>query len=155
MKSTVGAALGLLLAAAAQVALAPRMAIFGARPDFLLVAVTLLSMGRSTDGAAVVGAFAGLLHGGAANARTAAYVISRILGGISASLVGRTRVAVTPLTVAASSLAATGVASVAFLLLAAPKVPLAWLLSTFGTLAYNTVLVVAIFWIFRGWRGRP
>jgi hypothetical protein len=38
------------------------MAVLGARPDLLLVAVTLLSMNRASDAAAVIGIFAGLLH---------------------------------------------------------------------------------------------
>lgn len=154
MKAYVYPALALLLAASAQVALAPRMGIFGARPDLLLVAVTLLSMNRGSDAAAVIGFFAGLLHGGVANTKMAAFIISRILGSVAASVVGRTTMAATPLTVMASSLATTGVASITYLLLGVPKDPLGWLLATFGTAIYNAVLVAAIFWLFLRGRGR-
>jgi len=154
VKSIAYPALGLLFAATAQVALAPRMSVFGARPDLLLVAVTLLSMNRSSDAAAVIGFFAGLLHGGVANTKMAAFVISRILGGIAGSIVGRTTMAATALTVTASSLATTGIASFAYLLLGVPKDLFGWALATFGTLLYNTVLVVGIFWLFGRRRGR-
>jgi rod shape-determining protein MreD len=145
-------ALSLVLAAAAQVALAPKVAIFGARPDFLLVTVTLLSMNRSTDSAAVIGFFAGLLNGGVSNTKMAAYVISRIVGAIAASLVGRTTVAATPLTVMGASLACSGLASLAFMLLGVPKDLWSWVLSTFGMIAYNTVLVGIGFAIVRSRR---
>ncbi|MEO7454391.1 MAG: hypothetical protein ABIV13_06480, partial [Fimbriimonadales bacterium] len=84
MKTPLLITLALIIAAAAQVAIAPKVAIFGARPDFLLVAVTLLCLNRGTDSAAVIGFFAGLLHGGVSNTKMAAFVISRILGGIGA-----------------------------------------------------------------------
>lgn len=141
MKNAALIALALILAAAAQVALAPKVAVFGARPDFLLVAVTLLSMNRGTDSAAVIGFFAGLLHGGVSNTKMAALIISRILGAIAASLVGRTTVAATPLTVMGASLAASGVASLIYMLLGVPKDLWGWVLSTFGMIVYNTVLV--------------
>jgi hypothetical protein len=130
------------------------MAVLGARPDLLLVAVTLLSMNRASDAAAVIGFFAGLLHGGVANTKMAAFVISRILGGISASVVGRTTMAATPLTVMASSLATTGVSSISYLLLGVPKDLLGWGLTTLGALVYNAILVVSIFWLFTRRRGR-
>jgi hypothetical protein len=130
------------------------MAVLGARPDLLLVAVTLLSMNRASDAAAVIGFFAGLLHGGVANTKMAAFVISRILGGISASVVGRTTMAATPLTVMASSLATTGVSSISYLLLGVPKDLLGWGLTTLGALVYNAILVVSIFWLFSRRRGR-
>lgn len=141
MKNAALIALALILAAAAQVALAPKVAVFGAQPDFLLVAVTLLCMNRGTDSAAVIGFFAGLLHGGVSNTKMAALIISRILGAIAASLVGRTTVAATPLTVMGASLAASGVASLAYMLLGVPKDLWGWVLSTFGMIVYNTVLV--------------
>ena len=141
MKRAAIIATALVLAAASQVAIAPKVAVFGARPDFLLVAVTLLSMNRGTDAAAVIGFFAGLLHGGVGNTKMAALVISRILGAIAASLVGRTTVAATPLTVMAASLAANGVASLVYMLLGVPKDLWGWVLSTFGMIVYNTVLV--------------
>ena len=154
MKAVAYPAFWLLIAAAAQVAIAPRMGIFGARPDLLLVAVTLLSMNRTSDAAAAIGFFAGLLHGGVANTKMAAFIVSRILGGVAASVVGRTTMAATPLTVMASSLAATGVASVTYLLLGVPKDLLGWMLATLGTLVYNAVLVVGVFWLFGKGRGR-
>lgn len=130
------------------------MGIFGAHPDLLLVTVTLLSMNRNSDAAALIGFFAGLLHGGVANTKMAAFIISRILGGIAASVVGRTTMAATPLTVMASSLATTGVASITYLLLGVPKDLVGWALATFGTLVYNVILVVGVFWLFLRSRGR-
>jgi hypothetical protein len=131
----------LILAAAAQIALAPKVAIFGARPDFLLVSVTLLCMNRNTDSAALIGFFAGLLHGGVANTKMAAFVISRVLGAIGASIVGRTTVAATPLTVMGASLAASGIASGVYMLLGVPKDLWSWILSTIGSIVYNVALV--------------
>lgn len=154
MKSTVLTALALLLTASAQVALAPRMEVLGARPDLLLVAITLLSMNRSSDAAAVIGFFAGLLHGGIANTKMAAFIMSRLLGGIAASIVGRTTVTATPLTVMASSVATTGVASIAYLLVGTPRDMLAWALGALGALVYNTALVLVVFWLLGRRRGR-
>ena len=129
------------MAAAAQVAIAPKVAVFGARPDFLLVAVTLLSMNRGTDAASIIGFSAGLSHGGVGNTKMAALVISRILAAIAASLVGRTTVAATPITVMGASLAASGVASLAYMLLGVPKDLWGWVLASFGMIIYNTLLV--------------
>jgi hypothetical protein len=135
-------ALILVLAAAAQQALASRVTVFGARPDFLLVTLTVLSMRVGTDAAAALGFFAGVLHGGIANAKMSAFVVSRVLGGVAASAVGRTSVVATPITVVGAALATTGVASFVYMLLAVPKDLLGWALSTMGTVVYNTILVL-------------
>lgn len=145
MKNAGLVAVSLILAAAAQVALAPKLAVFGVHPDFLLVAVTLLCLNRGTDAAAVIGFFAGLLHGGITNTKMAAFIISRVLAAVGASVVGRTSVAATPLTVMGASLAATGIASVVYMLLGVPNDLWGWALSTFGTVVYNTLLVGAAF----------
>ena len=154
MKEAVVPAIWLILAGSAQMALAPKLGIFGAKPDFLLVAATLLSINRGTDAAAVIGFFAGLIHGGITNTKMAAFVISRILGSIGASLVGRTSVAATPLTVMVASLAATGIASLIYMLLGVPKDLWNWVLSTIGTIAYNAVLVGILFALFNRARRR-
>lgn len=145
MKNVLAAAATLILAAACQMALAPRMAVFGAKPDLLLVAVTVLAMKRGTDAAASVGFLAGLLHGGMTNANMAAYVISRVLGAIGASVVSRSTVAATAITVTVASLVSTGIASLAFMLLGVPKDLLGWVLATLGTIVYNAALVGIVF----------
>ena len=145
MKEAILPAIWLILAGAAQMALAPKLAIFGARPDFLMVAATLLSINRGTDAAAVVGFFAGLIHGGITNTKMAAFIISRVIGSIGASIVGRTSVAATPLTVMLASLTATGIASLVYMLLGVPKDLWGWALATFGTIIYNAVLVGCLF----------
>lgn len=150
MKSALWIAAVLILVAAAQPTLAPRMAVFGARPDLMIVAVAILSMTRNSDSAAVIGFFAGLLTGGVANNKMGAYIISRVLAALAASAVGRSSVAISRLTAVLAAAAATGTGAVAFLLVGIPGNLLAWVGATLGTLVYNVVLVFVWSLLFSG-----
>ena len=71
----------LWIAGALQMALAPRMALPGAPPDFPLVALTALALLSERRAGTAAGFAAGLLQGVLAGANLAAYAISRTLLG--------------------------------------------------------------------------
>ena len=71
----------LWIAGALQMALAPRMGVSGAPPDFPLVALAALALLGERRAGTAVGFVAGLLQGVLAGANLAAYAISRTLLG--------------------------------------------------------------------------
>jgi rod shape-determining protein MreD len=74
-----------LWAAACFQEIAPRLAILGATPDFLLVTMVVLSLHTSRRGGAVLGFFAGFLQGALASSLMGYYVVSRTLAGFFAA----------------------------------------------------------------------
>jgi rod shape-determining protein MreD len=66
-------------------AIAPRLAVLGATPDFLLVAMVALSLHTSRKGGAGLGFIAGFVQGALASASMGYYVVSRTLVGFLTS----------------------------------------------------------------------
>lgn len=73
----------LWIAGALQMALASRVGLSGARPDFPLVALAALALLGERRSGTVVGFVAGLLQGVLAGANLAAYAVSRTLLGFA------------------------------------------------------------------------
>jgi hypothetical protein len=144
----------LLLSVAMQASIAPKLAIYGALPDFVLLAIAWLSMGVGSDQAAIIGFFGGVLQGGVANAKMSAYVVSRVLAAIAASVVGKSTLAATPLTVVACGFATSASGSILFLLFGAQRNFLSSIWAALGTTIYNTVLFGIITSVFSGRLGR-
>jgi hypothetical protein len=150
MKTIATGALVLIIAVAFQVTIAPRLALFGAKPDFVLLTVAWISLHISTDRASFLGFIGGVLQGGVADAKMAAYVVSRVLAGVTSAVVGKSTLAATPLTMLAAGFGASGVGSVLFLLFGAQ--PNFWgsIWSAFGTTVYNTLIFGALSLLFSG-----
>ena len=130
----------LILATAIQITLAPKLVVFGASPDFVLLAIAWLTIHLSAEQASVVGFIGGVLQGGVADAKMAAYVVSRVLAGVTSAIVGKSTLAATPLTVLASGFASSAVGSVLFLLFGAQPNFWASVWSALGTTIYNTII---------------
>jgi rod shape-determining protein MreD len=148
MKTAVVTAIWLIVAGACQLALAPRLAISGAAPDFILAIAIALSVNRTSDAASATGFFAGLVSGALLNSHMAAMVISRTVACWSAARISTASVAGTYLTVVIAAICATLAAAVLYLFVGVPKDILRWLLATFGACIYNTVIALILFAIF-------
>lgn len=73
------------LSAVADQALAPRIPIFGATPNFLLVTAVVLSLFSRPGGGAFWGFLSGVLFGAISGANLVAYMISRTITGFCVS----------------------------------------------------------------------
>lgn len=80
-KLAAAATVTLWVCAAMQQALADRWGFWGCKPDFLLIALTVLSMYANRRVSIILGFATGALHGGIAGANLTHYIISRTLGG--------------------------------------------------------------------------
>lgn len=119
------------------------------RPDFILTIAIVLSFGRSTDAAAVIGFFAGLFHGAILNAHMAALIISRVLACVVSAKIGSTFTGAAYLTIWVSVLCASLFASFLYLLVGVPSDILGWLTATIGGAVYNAVLALPCYWLYR------
>lgn len=85
MKTTRGvflAGICLWFAGGCQGALAPRMSLGGAMPDFLLVTIAVFGLFCNRRGGLLLGFWAGLIHGAMAGANLGAYVVTRSVAGM-------------------------------------------------------------------------
>src|SRR5688572_15606114 len=78
-------AIGLWVAGGLQQVVAPRLMLFGASPDFLLISLAAGSLFLKRNQAAFLGFVCGLIHGALAGANLTHYVISRTIGGLPAA----------------------------------------------------------------------
>ena len=145
----VSTAVWLIIAAALQGALAARLSIYWATPDFLLVVAVVLSMHRSTDAAAFTGFFAGLLHGAVLNDHMMAFIISRVIACAVAAKMAASSIGAPYLTLVLVTLVASGVSSVLYLFFGVQKDILGWLTATIGGAFYNGVLAIPCYWLYR------
>ncbi len=84
MKGAKGAFVAIVclwVAAGCQQGLAQPLSIFGATPDFLLIAMATMGLFCSRQTSTVIGFFAGLLQGAIAGASLGSYVVTRTVSG--------------------------------------------------------------------------
>ena len=149
-------AVGLWVAGGLQQVVAPRLMLFGAAPDFLLISLAAGSLFLKRNQAAFLGFVCGLIHGALAGANLTHYVISRTIGGFLAAW-SRTR------TLEPNAVLAVGtgffmtlVSQVLFMFLSPPKTGLwPYLGATILTAAYNGVLVLPVYLLLKWLRGAP
>lgn len=149
------AVVGFWFFGACQQALPHRVEILGARPDFLLAFMTVLSLQTTRAGGTLVGFLGGLVHGALAGANLAHYVITRTTTCFGLSWVrsagfepGLGRVG---LYAAVHVL----VAQIMLMFLIAPQDIARFLGSTIGTAMYNGVLAIALYAPLKRVVGRP
>ena len=138
-------ALTLLVAAVLQQSLAYRLSVFGARPDFMLIALAVLGMFTNRPGGIALGFFDGLIVGAVANANMQHYVASRTLTGL---LLGWTSSVELPRSVPAAGLVAAAVtlfAQLTLMFLAPPHSIAAFLADTIRGAVYNGVLAIPVY----------
>lgn len=144
MRAFIVIAIALWFAGGCQATLAPSMAIAGASPDFLLIALVVMAPWIARKGATLMGFAAGLLHGAIAGANLTAYVVSRTLAGFFlGSLSPLEMESSVPLSsiLAAVTTICVGLVS---LFLAPPAAIGPFLLATIGSAIYNGVLAVPV-----------
>lgn len=139
----------LWIAAVCQFSVAPRIAIFGAGPDFLLAAVACLALFKPRRSGAWVGFAAGVLHGGVAGANLAAYAISRTFAGFLIGWLGMMDLEKSPVVAFFAAATATIIGQLILLFGAPPPAILPFLLATIGTAMYNGVIAVPVFALLR------
>jgi len=138
-------AVGLWFAGGLQQAIAPKLAIAGAHPDFFLISLAAgsLFMGRSQ--AALLGFLCGLIQGALAGANLMHYVISRSVGGFFAGWSRTTTLEPNAILAAATGFFLTLVSQVLLMFLAPPKQLIPYLTATIIAAAYNGVLVLPVY----------
>ncbi|MBL8061144.1 MAG: rod shape-determining protein MreD [Chthonomonas sp.] len=145
MKAFAVSLVTLWLAAVCQQALPDRLSILGARPDFLLVAVSCLSLLIPAPGSIVIGFFGGLMHSAMIGANLAQYVLSRMLAGFSASRIGELEIEIGSLLAAATTLAITLGAQLIMMFLAPPRSLGGYIGDTIQTAIYNAVIAIPLY----------
>lgn len=142
-------AVGLWLAGGLQQAVAPKLAIMGASPDFLLVALASGSLFLTRSRGALLGFFCGLIHGALAGANLMHYIISRTAGGFIAAWSRSTTLEANLILAAATGFFLTLVSQLLLMFLAPPKQLVPYLTATIIAAAYNGVLVMPVYSLLR------
>lgn len=141
----VAAVLLLWLAGGCQQALAPRVGIAGASPDFVLIAVSVLALFLNRRGGALVGFFGGLVQGAMAGANLAQYVVTRTLAGYGIGWLAMLEFEFNPLVALVVTAASTLFAQLLLMFTAPPPSIAHFLLATIGSAIYNGVLAVPLY----------
>ena len=143
LKGALVAAICLFGAGALQ-PLAPRLALCGVRPDYMLIVLGPLCLLASRRGGTLLGFFAGVIAGSLSGANMAHYVISRTVGGFFVSSSRSMGLSEGPATVALTTFALTIVAQLVLMFLAPPARIMGFLGATMGTAVLNGVLAVFV-----------
>ncbi|HMS56110.1 MAG TPA: rod shape-determining protein MreD [Fimbriimonadaceae bacterium] len=143
------------IAAALQQALAPRISFLGARPDFPLLALALITMNVDRVPGLLCGFFIGLLQGALPTANLAHYIVSRTLTGYLVSASNQLRLHPSAPIVFATVALATVFGQTVWMFIAAPGNIGAFLGDTIGTAVVNGVLAMPLNVLLRKFLGPP
>jgi cell shape-determining protein MreD len=146
---------GMVVAGALQQSMAWRLEVFGARPDFLLLALGLSSLYLRRAGGTLAGFAAGLVQGALGLSNLAHYVISRSVAGFIGSWSNAFGFAPGPLTAAAFVAALTAGSQGLLMLLAPPPDIAPFVGDTIRTAMYNGVLAVPLYALLERFLRRP
>lgn len=141
------------LGGALQQSVAPRLSLLGARPDFLLIALSVLSLFGPRATGAWLGFGAGLVHGALSMANMAQYVISRTVSGFFVGWSNDLHLRSGPQLAGLTTAAATLVAQLILLFLAPTTHIAGYLGATIKSAVYNGVLAVPLYLLVRGFSG--
>lgn len=137
--------LGLWIAVVLQQSMASRVAIFGVRPDFLILFLAPISLMTSRMGGATLGFFAGLLEGAASGVSMAHYIASRAIAGFLGSWSRAIGMHINWGVASITTVILTVVSRLIFMFLAAPTGVLRFLGDTIGSALYNGVLAIPVY----------
>lgn len=139
------AAILLWIAAGAQQALAHRLNLFGAAPDFLLISVSCLCLFANRIGGALIGFFAGLSMGAVVGANMTQYVFSRTLVGFFDAWSKALGLDANLLTAAVNGLLVTVAAQLLQMFFAPPAGITSFLGATIASAVVNGVLAIPVY----------
>ncbi len=135
----------LWLAAGCQQGLPDRIAVMGARPDFLLLALGVLGLRMRRTDALLLGFLCGLIQGGLSGSQMTIYVFSRTVAGLVVGWLGSLEVESHAVVTCAAVVVVTIVAQLSVMFMAPPASITAYLLATIGSAMYNGVLAVPFY----------
>lgn len=135
----------LWLAVVLQQALTERMAIFGARPDFPLIAAICLGLLIPSPGSIFVGFFAGLTHSAMIGANLFQYVFSRLVASYGASRFSELEIEIGALLAALSAFVGTLGAQLIMMFLAPPRSVGGFIGDTIQSAIYNAVIAAPLY----------
>jgi len=135
-----------LVATGIQQSAAVSMSIGLARPNFLLLAISLFAPYAGRTGTGALGLLSGILQGAIAGANLTAYSLSRILAGLAVGQLHQTELARTAWVAALTAFLTVAVAQTILLFIAPSQNLGAFTLATMGTAIYNGVLAVPLDW---------
>ena len=138
-------AVTLWLSAALQQSLARRFSFWGFEPDFLLVAMSCLSMFCNRAGAASIGFLSGAIYGAISFANMSQYVISRTVAAFLAGWANDLNLQGSGMVAAVTTAATTVGARLILLFLAPPLLITPFLGATIRSAVYNGVLAVPLY----------
>lgn len=141
--------LGFWLAAILQQSLAPRLAIGGGSPDFLILFAFCLSLVSRPGAGALLGLASGAIQGALTGATLAHFVLSRAAIAFGLSYVDQSGVDLGRRTAAVSIGVATLVSQLVLMLLAPPTEIGPYLRATIFTATYNGVLAIPLYGLLR------
>lgn len=139
----------LWLSAILERGLALHLAVFGAKPDFLLLATSVCGLCLSRPGGALTGFGAGLIQGALIGANLSHYVVSRALAGFVAGWIRHMRFEASAVVIGLTTATISIGAELTFMLTAGPKGIAGFLGDTMGTAIYNGVLAIPVYALLR------
>lgn len=148
-KGVIVAVITLWLGAGLQQALANRLGILGATPDFLLVFLACLCLYTNRVGGAVLGFFAGLAAGATVGANMTQYVFSRTLTGFLDSWSRNLGIDANLFVAGVNAFFVTIVAQLIQMFFAPPPGIVTFLGATIASAMYNGVLAVPVYALLR------
>ena len=137
-------AIALWVAGGFQEALAPRLSVAGATPDFFLVVIGVLGILCSRRGGAYLGFAAGLLEGALAGANLGPYVISRTVVAFACASIAGLEFESNKLVAASVTAISTIAAQVILMFLSPPGGIVHFLFATIGAAVANAVLAIPL-----------
>ncbi len=140
---------------AAQLALGPRLAIFGAQPSFLLCVLAVVGPTVGRQKSTFLGFAIGVISGAIAGINMVHFVISRTVAGFLVGWSNELRIEANVATVAICAAGCTVIAQILLMLLAPPPAIIPYLNATILSAIYNGVIAVPMFLAARQVLGLP
>jgi rod shape-determining protein MreD len=137
--------IGLWVAAILQQALSPHLSIFGARPDFILILVSPLSMLVPRKKGSALGFAGGVLQGAIAGANLAPFAISKAVAGFMGAWSRNIELERNFIVVFVTTFVVSLIAGLVWMFLAAPQGVAVYLGDTIGSAMYNGVLAIPVY----------
>lgn len=153
LSTTLVVAVAGIIAAILQQALAPRISLLGARPDFLVLTLSLITMNVGRVPSLFCGFFFGLLQGALPTANMAHYILSRTVTAYAVAASTQLRLFPSAPIVFATVALATMLSQTVWMFIAAPGNIGAFLGDTIGTAVVNGVLAMPLSALLRKFLG--
>jgi len=134
----------LWIAAGLQQGVGAMATIFGISPDYLVVAVSVLSLYGNSRSGMVVGFFGGLLMGSISGANLWQYVLSRMIAGFATGNIPELRFRNNVAVAASSALVGTLIAQFSLMFVAPPRLLGPFIGATIGSAMYNAVIAMLL-----------